>query len=102
MQRIHADRSLPSGTRWNSTFDVDTQQFGAPVIQLERDLHRWHGSFSFLKNPNGNFACTFYVSVLDEPAIKFAYNQETFRAPPPRLQPDRSTGDSRQRCTASV
>src|SRR5207237_5097100 len=36
---------------WNSSYDFDTQQFGMHVIQLERDLHRWHASFSFTKSP---------------------------------------------------
>jgi len=63
---------------WTSTYDVDTKQFGQHVIQLQRDLHRWHASFSFLKSPNGNFAFTFYVSLLDEPDIKFDYNQSSF------------------------
>jgi len=63
---------------WTSTYDVDTKQFGQHVIQLQRDLHRWHASFSFLKSPNGNFAFSFFVSLLDEPDIKFDYNQQSF------------------------
>jgi Tat protein translocase TatC len=62
---------------WNSLYDFDLQQFGSHVIRLERDLHRWHASFSFLKSPNGNFAFNFYVSLLDQPDIKFDYEQQT-------------------------
>ncbi len=64
---------------WNSVYDVDTRQFGQHVIRLERDLHRWHASFSFLKSPNGNFAFNFYVSLLDEPDIRFDYEQQTLQ-----------------------
>jgi len=63
---------------WQSSYDVDTKQFGAHSIQLQRDLHRWHASFSFQKSPNGNFGFSFYVSLLDEPDIKFDYSQSTF------------------------
>jgi len=63
---------------WQSTYDVDTKQFGAHSIQLQRDLHRWHASFSFQKSPTGSFGFSFYVSLLDEPDIKFDYSQSTF------------------------
>jgi Tat protein translocase TatC len=62
---------------WNSMYDFNTQQFGLHVIHLERDLHRWHASFSFSKSPNGNFAFAFYVSLLDQPDIKFDYEQQS-------------------------
>jgi len=63
---------------WNSVYDFDTQQFGQHDIRLERDLHRWHASFSFLKSPNGNFAFTFFITLLDQPDIKFNYEQASF------------------------
>ena len=62
---------------WNSAYDFDTRQFGMHVIQLERDLHRWHASFSFTKSPTGSFAFSFYVSLLDQPDIKFNYEQQS-------------------------
>jgi hypothetical protein len=62
---------------WNSSYDFDTRQFGMHVIQLERDLHRWHASFSFTKSPTGSFAFSFYVSLLDQPDIKFNYEQQS-------------------------
>jgi len=64
---------------WATTYDVVTRQFGQHVLRLERDLHRWHASFAFVKSPNGNFAFTFYVSLLDQPDIKFNYEQQTLR-----------------------
>jgi hypothetical protein len=63
---------------WASNYDFVSQQFGLHVIRLERDLHRWHASFSFTKSPNGNFAFSFYVSLLDQPDIKFDYAQQSF------------------------
>ncbi|HEU5262051.1 MAG TPA: twin-arginine translocase subunit TatC [Gemmatimonadales bacterium] len=62
---------------WNTVYDLDTRQFGQHVVRLERDLHRWHASFSFLKSPNGNFAFNFYITLLDQPDIKFDYEQQS-------------------------
>ena len=64
---------------WNTVYDVDTRQFGQHYVRLERDLHRWHASFAFVKSPNGNFAFNFYVSLLDEPDIKFDYEQQSLQ-----------------------
>ena len=63
---------------WTSNYDFDTRQFGAHFIRLERDLHRWHASFSFSKAPTGNFAFSFFVALLDQPDIKFDYQQQSF------------------------
>ncbi len=63
---------------WNTIYDLDTKQFGQHYVRLERDLHRWHASFAFVKSPNGNFAFNFYVALLDEPDIKFDYQQQSF------------------------
>jgi Tat protein translocase TatC len=62
---------------WDSNYNFDTRQFGAHFIRLERDLHRWHASFSFSKAPSGNFAFSFYVALLDQPDIKFDYEQQS-------------------------
>jgi hypothetical protein len=62
---------------WNSAYDFDTRQFGMHEIHLERDLHRWHASFSFTKTPTGSFAFSFFVSLLDQPDIKFNYEQQS-------------------------
>jgi len=66
---------------WNTSYDLDTRQFGQHYVRLERDLHRWHASFAFAKSANGNFAFNFYVSLLDQPDIKFDYDQQTYRRP---------------------
>ncbi|HVH69107.1 MAG TPA: twin-arginine translocase subunit TatC [Gemmatimonadales bacterium] len=62
---------------WNSHYNFETRQFGDHAISLERDLHRWHASFSFLKTATGSFAFSFYVSLLDQPDIKFNYEQQS-------------------------
>ena len=62
---------------WNTAYDLDTRQFGSHAISLQRDLNRWHASFSFLKSPNGNFAFSFLISLLDQPDIKFDYEQQS-------------------------
>jgi hypothetical protein len=67
---------------WTTVYDLVTHQFGEHYLRLERDLHRWHASFAFVKSPNGNFAFTFYVNLLDEPDIKFNYEQQTLPVVP--------------------
>jgi Tat protein translocase TatC len=66
---------------WNTSYDLETQQFGQHAVRLERNLHRWHASFGFYKSANGNFAFNFYISLIDQPDIKFDYDQQTFRRP---------------------
>ncbi len=67
---------------WTTTYDMATHTFGEHFVRLERDLHRWHASFAFVKSPNGNFAFTFFVSLLDQPDIKFNYEQQTLQNVP--------------------
>jgi Tat protein translocase TatC len=62
---------------WTTAYDLVTHEFGEHYVQLERDLHRWRATFSFVKSSNGNFAFSFAVSLLDEPDIKFDYEQQT-------------------------
>src|SRR5207302_3952411 len=64
---------------WNTSYDLETRQFGQHYVRLERDLHRWHASFAFAQSANGNFAFNFYVSLIDQPDIKFDYDQQSFR-----------------------
>jgi len=62
---------------WTTAYDLVNHQFGEHYLRLERDLHRWKASFSFVKSPNGNFAFSFSVSLLDAPDIHFDYEQQT-------------------------
>jgi Tat protein translocase TatC len=64
---------------WNTSYDFVTRQFANHYVRLERNLHRWHASFSFTKTASGNFAFNFYISLMDEPDVKFDYDQQSFR-----------------------
>ncbi|MBI1968054.1 MAG: twin-arginine translocase subunit TatC [Gemmatimonadetes bacterium] len=66
---------------WTTAYDLDTRRFGQHYVRFERDLYRWHASFALVKSPNGNFAFNFYISLLDQPDIKFDYDQQTFANP---------------------
>jgi hypothetical protein len=63
---------------WNTNYDFETRQFGQHYVVLERDLHRWHASFAFSRAATGNFAFNFYVALLDQPDIKFDYDQQSY------------------------
>ncbi len=63
---------------WNTLYDFDTRRFGQHFLRLERDLHRWHASFAFSRTASGNFAFNFYVALLDQPDIKFDYDQQSY------------------------
>jgi hypothetical protein len=62
---------------WSTQYDFVTEQFGEHIVRLERDLNRWHGTFAFVKSPNGNFAFAFSIALMDAPDIKFDYEQQT-------------------------
>jgi hypothetical protein len=66
---------------WNTLYDFETRRFGQHYVRLERDLHRWHASFAFSRTASGNFAFNFYVALLDEPDIKFDYDQQSYTRP---------------------
>lgn len=65
------------GASWSTQYNLTTHEFGQHVLRLDRDLHRWRATFAFVKAPNGNFAFNFFVSLLDQPDIKFQYDQRT-------------------------
>jgi hypothetical protein len=62
---------------WTTQYNLTTHEFGQHAVRLERDLRRWRASFQFLKSPNGNFAFNFFISLLDQPDIKFQYDQQS-------------------------
>lgn len=64
---------------WDTQYNFTTKEFGQHLLRLERDLNRWRATFSFIKSPNGNFGFNFYISLLDQPEIKFQYDQRTVR-----------------------
>jgi hypothetical protein len=64
---------------WNTQYNLTLGEFGQHVLRLERTLHRWRATFAFLKAPNGNFAFNFFISLRDQPEMKFQYDQRTVR-----------------------
>ncbi|HEX9727493.1 MAG TPA: twin-arginine translocase subunit TatC [Gemmatimonadales bacterium] len=62
---------------WTTQYNLSTRQFGQHVVRLERDMHRWRATFQFLKSPNGNFAFNFFITLTDQPDIRFQYDQQT-------------------------
>ncbi len=64
---------------WNTQYNLTRKEFGQHVLRFDRDLHRWRATFSFVRAPNGNFAFNFFISLLDQPEIKFQYDQRTVR-----------------------
>jgi hypothetical protein len=63
--------------RWNTQYNMTTNEFGQHMVRLDRDLHRWRATFGYTQTPTGTFAFTFFVSLLDQPEIKFNYDQQT-------------------------
>mgnify|MGYP001217401399 FL=1 len=63
---------------WSSQYNITKNKFESQVVRLERVLHEWRAGFSFVDNPNGNFAFYFSVYLSDLPEIKFDYNQTSF------------------------
>ena len=66
---------------WTTAYDLETGRFGQHYLRFERDLHRWHASFAFMRSANGNVAFNFSIALLDQPDIKFDYDQQTFTRP---------------------
>ena len=62
--------------RWTTQYNITQGQFGAQIVTLERDLHRWQAAFGFSKSPNGNLIFNFTVSLKDAPELQFGYDQQ--------------------------
>ena len=62
---------------WQTQYNFTTSEFGQHQLRLERDMRRWRATFDFLKSPNGNFAFSFHIVLLDQSDIKFNYDQRT-------------------------
>jgi len=45
------------------------------VLTLNRDLHDWRATFAFVQSPNGNVVFNFNITLIDQPEIKFDYDQ---------------------------
>jgi hypothetical protein len=64
---------------WQTQYNFTTGEFGEHVVRLDRDLHDWRATFSFVQSPNGNFLFNFFIQLIDQPDIKFEYDQRNLR-----------------------
>lgn len=67
------------GLSWNTQYNFTRGEFGQHVLRLDRDLHRWRLTFGFMKAPNGNVAFNLFISLRDQPEIRFQYDQRSTR-----------------------
>lgn len=66
---------------WNTSYNIDDNEFSAHEVSLTRNLHRWQAQFDFRRAPNGNFTFRFFVTLTDAPELMLDYDQrsETLR-----------------------
>ncbi len=64
---------------WQTSYNFTQGQFADHVVRLDRDLHDWRATFTFIRSPNGNFSFSFFIELIDEPDLKFAYDQRNLR-----------------------
>jgi Tat protein translocase TatC len=62
---------------WSTQYNFTDKEFGQHILRLDRDLHRWRATFAFTKAPNGNVAFNFFISLTDQPEVKFQYDQRS-------------------------
>jgi len=60
---------------WETLYDLHAGKFGSHVLRLDRDLHDWRATFSFVQSPNGNVVFNFNIALIPQPEIKFDYDQ---------------------------
>lgn len=60
---------------WQSSYDVTRRQFADHIVRLDRDMHDWRATFTFVKSPNGNFLFNFGIQLIDQPDLHFDYDQ---------------------------
>ena len=64
---------------WQSSYNFTQHEFSDHVVRLDRDLHDWRATFTFVKSPNGNFLFNFFLQLIDEPDLKFGYDQRNVK-----------------------
>jgi len=67
---------------WQTLYDFAKGEFGSHVLRLDRDLHDWRATFSFVQSPNGNVVFNFNITLIDQPEIKFDYDQRNLPTTP--------------------
>ena len=60
---------------WQTSYNFTQGEFADHVVRLDRDLHDWRATFTFVKSPNGNFMFNFVIHLIDEPDIKLPFDQ---------------------------
>ncbi len=61
---------------WSTLYDFQAGKFGSHVLQMNRDLHDWRATFSFVQSPNGNVVFNFTIALIPQPEIKVDYDQQ--------------------------
>jgi hypothetical protein len=64
---------------WQTSYNFTQGQFSDHVVRLDRDLHDWRATFTFVKSPNGNFMFNFFIVLIAEADLKVGYDQRTVR-----------------------
>jgi hypothetical protein len=60
---------------WQTSYNFTQGGFADHVVRLDRDMHDWRATFTFVKSPNGNFLFNFNIALIAEPDLKFGYDQ---------------------------
>jgi Tat protein translocase TatC len=64
---------------WTTQYNGSEHRFESQQLNLTRDLHDWRATFSFTRSPNGNFAFSFLIMLIDLPDLRFPYQQSTIQ-----------------------
>jgi hypothetical protein len=64
---------------WQTSYNFTRNEFSDHVVRLDRDLHDWRATFTFIKSANGNFLFSFFIQLIDQPDIKFDYDQRNIQ-----------------------
>jgi hypothetical protein len=67
---------------WQTLYDFTAGKFGSHVLRLDRDLHDWRATFSFVQSPNGNVVFNFLIQLTPQPDVKFDYDQRNLPTTP--------------------
>jgi hypothetical protein len=65
--------------QWSTGYDFQRADFSDHFVTLVRQMHDWRANFAFMQAPNGNFAFSFFISLIAQPELKFDYRQRSYR-----------------------
>jgi hypothetical protein len=79
VQTVDATMGFPLtpnwGVNWSTSFSITDGEFAGHRLSFKRNLHRWQANFNFFQTPTGNTAFEFFVSLIDNPDLKFDYRE---------------------------